>query len=56
MDGVIGTKHLFTCAVTIVREFGWRVYIRCWMLTLTKRHVTFLECICLTKKNKNEKN
>jgi hypothetical protein len=46
MSGVITTRHLLLHALTIVREFGPRAYLRCWARTLTAAGpVTFLGCL-----------
>jgi hypothetical protein len=45
MIGVIRTRHLFTQASVIVREFGMACFARClWRTLLSRRPVTFLEC------------
>lgn len=47
MRGIITTKDLFTCAPTIISEFGMAAYLRCWTrAVLSRREVTFLECVC----------
>jgi hypothetical protein len=48
MSGVVRTHHLVTCMPAIVREFGWRTYVRCVRKTLfAGKRVTFLECVAL---------
>jgi hypothetical protein len=45
MVGVVTTRHLFTHAAVIVREFGILCLFRCFWRSLTADHaVTFLEC------------
>ncbi len=47
MNGLITTKHLFTNAGDIVREFGLGCYTRCLFNALvSRRRVTFLELAC----------
>ena len=43
MSGRINTFHLVTHGRTIIREFGWRAYIRAWYVSI--RGGTFLEAI-----------
>lgn len=46
MTGVITTRHLFLHAVTIMSEFGTRIYFRCLVRTLLSTEpVTFLGCL-----------
>jgi hypothetical protein len=46
MRGLITTRHLVINAPTIIHEFGLLAYLRCVRtVLLTRRHVTFLECI-----------
>jgi hypothetical protein len=44
MDGSITSKHLFSHAMTIVREFGPRCYLRCLKAVLLGERKTFLDC------------
>jgi hypothetical protein len=45
MVGIVTTRHLFTHAAVIVREFGTLCLFRCIWRSLTADHaVTFLEC------------
>lgn len=46
MQGAIQTRHLISCAFIIIREFGFRAYLKCWWMVATKRNITFLECVC----------
>ncbi len=44
--GYVTTRHLFTHAADIVREFGMICWLRCVRRSLfASRAVTFLECI-----------
>jgi hypothetical protein len=45
MDGFIQTRHLITRGPTILREFGFRVYLRCLVRLLRPGRATFLESI-----------
>jgi hypothetical protein len=47
MRGVITTRHLVLHGALVIREFGLRCYLRCWVRTLTRSApCTFLECAC----------
>lgn len=46
MRGIITTRHLVTNAPTIIHEFGVGAYLRCIRGVLSRRPVTFLECVC----------
>jgi hypothetical protein len=43
--GVITTRHVFTHAAVIVREFGAATFLRCCLVVLRRRKATFLDCI-----------
>ena len=46
MHGCITTRHLFTHAGTIIREFGLRVYVRALYRSFrADPHTTFLDCL-----------
>ncbi len=45
ISGVITTRHVIRHAATIVREFGTAAYLRCCLVILRRRRVTFLECV-----------
>ncbi len=46
MHGLITTRHLFTCAPTIIVEFGVLAYLRCVGGVISSRGgTTFLDCI-----------
>jgi len=45
ISGVITTGHVITHAGIIVREFGAAAYLRCCLVILRRRRVTFLQCI-----------
>jgi hypothetical protein len=44
MQGSITTRHVLSHAMTIVREFGPRCYLRCIRAVLFGRRTTFLDC------------
>ena len=47
MHGLITTRHLVTCAPTIISEFGVRAYLRCISGLMRRGNgVTFLDCVC----------
>jgi hypothetical protein len=46
MQGTIQTRHLISCALIIIQEFGFRAYLKCWWWAITRRNITFLECVC----------
>ena len=47
MQGTITTRHLVTCAPTIILAFGVRAYLRCvGEVIRSKEAVTFLDCVC----------
>lgn len=51
MRGLITTRHLVINAATIIQEFGLMAYLRCLrQVLLTRRHVTFLECVMRLKR------
>jgi hypothetical protein len=46
VNGVVTTRHLLLYAPLICREFGLRVYVRCWSRCLRGwKSATFLECV-----------
>ena len=45
MCGVITTKDVLLYMPTIVRAFGPRIYLRCWLAIVHRRRTTFLSCI-----------
>lgn len=45
MAGVISTKHLVTEAAGIIREFGFKLYLRCVVKVLTGQQFTFLDMV-----------
>ena len=51
MRGLITTRHLVINAATIIQEFGFLAYLRCLrQVLLTRRRVTFLECVMRLKR------
>ncbi len=46
MRGVITGKHVVLHAVTIIRLWGPRTYLRCVRAALGRRPTTFLEAVC----------
>ena len=49
MKGYIELKHLFSCAHIIIKEFGWRAYVKCLWTALINKKATFLSCVCQMK-------
>ena len=46
MYGAITSKDVFAQAPLIVREFGWRAYLRCLRgIFLSRKPVTFVDCV-----------
>ena len=45
INGVITSKEIFRHTLTIVREFGPRVYLRCCAAMVMGRRTTFLACV-----------
>jgi hypothetical protein len=45
ISGLITTRHVFSHAGIIVREFGAAAYLRCCLVILRRRKTTFLECV-----------
>ena len=46
--GVITTRNLLTNSGLILRHFGPRAWLRCWIAILLQRDTTFLACVlCL---------
>lgn len=52
MHGYVTTRHLLTHGPVIVREFGWRVFLRCCVRCLVSgRPATFLGVVRECKKS-----
>jgi hypothetical protein len=45
IQGVITTKHVLFRAPLILRDFGIRVWLSCFVAVLSGRRTTFLEVI-----------